>query len=1342
VDRARDVWIHRLIDPSRRNSLLFFRDLKTGTLDLTHADRMVLTEILAGKSVTLSRLLPAGDEVRTAACAREIRRRALANREEKGLDTLYLTLGMATWAPTDDGRPPESPVLLVPVAIETPGREGRTVSIKRSGDVQANLVLLHTLETSYGCHLSPEFLLGGEAGEDDDASVNPEAAYGRLVAAASRVEGFAINPRVVLGNFSFQKMAMVKDLRERAEEIAAHDLIAAIAGDPGARTAVGATRQDVDTTSLDQIPPENEFLIRDADASQQRVVSGVLMAQDGVIHGPPGTGKSQTIANLIATLAATGRRVLFVAEKRAALEVVRRRLDEVQLGHLALDLHGADISRREVMKQVAQSLLFVRQAAAIIPEELHRRFVERRARLNEHVARLHASRAPSGFSVYELQGRLLRLPDDARATTRWRGRSLDPLDRVTTEAVKDLLVEAGGFGGLFLRDGSSPWIGARLFDGESVQQATDLVARLSGHTWPLFRAAVAAATRATGLRTPDALGEVATLASVLSGINDTLSVYSEALVHEDLDALAAALEPARRGRLASAWTWCINGGFRRAWRTLRRHRKVGRAPVSALLTEVAAAAGHRRKWRGLSSPSAMPRAYPGLETLRESVEALLTDVTPLTGYVAQGDLLALDFDAFERLVGQLLADTETPPRLPRLLQIERAIERHGVGAIVAELRARKLPPPLWPIVFETAWLASCLDRARAEDPALAGFNGRTHDQFVDEFCHLDRDRLALAAARVRRAHAERAIAAMNAAPEQDAIVRREAAKMTSHLPLRKLVAAAPDVLVALRPCWMASPLSVSQLLPADRRYFDVVIFDEASQVLPEDAVAAVLRGAHTVVAGDRHQLPPTTFFAGGEDEEEEAVAGPVAGFESVLDLMTSFLEPWPLEWHYRSLDESLIAFSNRHIYRDSLITFPGCGGPPAVEHVLVPHPTGRDGFEDSPLPEIQRVVQLVLEHAEQRPTESLGVIALGIKHALRVEAAVDAALRNRADLDPFFDQQLAERFFVKNLERVQGDERDAIILTLGAGKDRADRLDYRQFGPLNQKGGERRLNVAITRARRRLTLVSSFAHTDMDPDRSGEGGVELLRLYLEYVASRGARLGDPGPSPIPLNAFELDVYDTLATKGLTLFPQWGASQYRIDMVAQHPARPGRFVLAIECDGASYHSAYTARDRDRLRQQHLEALGWRFLRIWSTDWFMRRDAEVSRALAAFDAAVAHADRIDAAIEAPPPRDSPPPGAREGQAAGTASHPGRGPRPPIQPGRRINEYRDRELDALVRWIQSDGCLRTDDEITDEMIETLGFHHRGRRIVSAIREAIARVLPVRPGDASGRSSATPPS
>jgi very-short-patch-repair endonuclease len=556
-------------------------------------------------------------------------------------------------------------------------------------------------------------------------------------------------------------------------------------------------------------------------------------------------------------------------------------------------------------------------------------------------------------------------------------------------------------------------------------------------------------------------------------------------------------------------------------------------------------------------------------------------------------------------------------------------------------------------------------------------------------------------------------------------VAREAQKKARHIPLRQLVAQAPDVLLALRPCWMASPLSVSQLIPGDKTYFDLVIFDEASQVLPEDAVTSLLRGARAVVAGDRRQLPPTTFFAAGEDEEGADEDNATGGFESILDVMSAFLDPpWSLDWHYRSRDEALIAFSNHRIYGGRLVTFPGPGFTKVIRHEVVPHVPGDGTQEQSSAGEVQRVVDLVIEHARLRPAESLGVIAMGIKHAQRIEMALDRERQNLPELEEFFAADKRERFFVKNLERVQGDERDAIILSIGYGKNEAGHLLYR-FGPLLQQGGERRLNVAITRARQRLTLVSSFSHLDMDPGYPNEG-VRLLRAYLEYAASGGQRLDCGTVTAEPLNEFEQSVCDELTRRGMKVIGQLGKSRYRIDLVAMHPQHPGRYVLAIECDGATYHSAPTARDRDRLRQQQLEALGWRFHRIWSTDWFLRRSDEIERMMQAYREAVRQADDDDndsgPAVGTPGwPWSAPDETVSPDPVSGTPIMRTRGKKPWLPSGQSVDQYSNSQLAQMVRWVESDGCLRTDEEIVTEVVQALGFKRRGNRIVAAIKAAI---------------------
>jgi very-short-patch-repair endonuclease len=1319
VESARQVWIKRLIDLSRRNNLLYYRPLKWGTLSLSLGDRESWAALLRGDSVSLKSLIQNLPDDDLVSKALGIWRRAQMNLEEKGLITMFVALGMASWKASDGGRDSDAPVLLLPISLEVKGHAGASVTLHRGGPVQVNLVLLHVLEKEFGVAISSENILALLQGHEEEEGFDPSPVYRLFGSACVSVPEFKIRDFAVLGNFAFQKMAMVRDLQESSEQLLSSDLIAALAGDTEAKQSIGAKSQNPDPKDFDKIPPQTEFLILDADSSQQAAIAAVLRGQSAVIHGPPGTGKSQTIANLIASLVATGKRVLFVAEKRAALQVVLKRLQQVGLDKIAIDLHGADISPRRVMEQVAAALSTVRQAVRVDCDRMHQQYAERRDRLNWHVESLHRKRKPSGMSVYELQGTLLRSQSEAPSDVRWRGAELTRIEMAAPARIRDFLREAEGLATLFLRSDSSPWNGVRLADGAVAQQAVDLVARLSSQIWPDFEESIAEITKVVGFRAPKTLKEAQQMYSLFAAVRKTFDLYSPEVFTRNIQEMIRSLAPGKEGGLRAIWTWCMNGEFRHARRQALTCRHAGKAGVRELFAELTAAEDQRMKWADLSSQSSLPQTNPSYAEGQKKLDSTAADLGALAFIVSKKQLDALPLGEVKACVDALAKDRLTPLKLPKLFEVEEGLDRSGAGKLIEELRKKNTPTGKWIPLFDQCWYSSCLEAAQAEDPEIAGFNGRTHDSFVREFKDLDKERIRVASARVRRAYAEQAIAAMNKHQTEEYLIRSEAEKKRRHRSIRSLFADARHVLTAVCPCWMASPLSVSQLLDTTQS-FDFVIFDEASQVLPEDAIPAVMRGAQLVVAGDRWQLPPTTFFAATDDDDllEDESSNAVEGFESLLDTTNSFMPSWYLDWHYRSRDETLISFSNHFIYKDRLVTFPGPGGSPVIQHVLVQQPPGVDGQEESSSAEVSRVVELILEHAERRPRESLGVIAMGLRHADHVQRAIDQALVHRPELGEFFDTNAEERFFVKNLERVQGDERDAIILTVGYGKGRGGNLPFR-FGPLLSLGGQRRLNVAVTRARQRMTLVSSFSHFDMDLAKVKPGtGVELLRFYLEYAASGGKRLGDLSSTDFPMNSFEAEVFDVLESKGIPLVPQCGASSYRIDFVAQHPTQVGRYVLAIECDGASYHSSPTARDRDRLRQQQLENLGWKFHRIWSTDWFMRKDEEVNRALAAYQNAVSSVDEPIPVAGALTKKTS-----LADQNESQPNPGSRGKRPQISRRSNITEYLEWELMAMIGWIQSDGRLRTDEEIVDELLPELGFQRRGPRIEGVLKSILEK-------------------
>jgi very-short-patch-repair endonuclease len=1344
VDDAVKAWTGQLIDLGGRNTLLYYRDLKQGTLDLTPgtgASDVAVDALLGSRTVRLSELFDGATLPGAARRARTVQAKAAENFEERGLHTLFLAWGMATWTNPGSAAVPAAPVLLRQAHLAARGAAREDFDLSLPGEWEVNPTLLYLLKSQFHVDLAPEELLDllDEQADPPDAS----GFFERLTKATGDVDGFALIPRVVVGNFSYAKLPMVLDLQTSAETLTAADIICAIAGDEDARAAIRARHPNVSLDEPDRTPPADEFLVLDADASQSYAINAVVGGADLVVDGPPGTGKSQTIANLIATLAARGKRVLFVAEKRAAIDAVVDRLNRVKLGDLVLDLHDGAGSKRKLAQDLAKSLTTAatlpRPDMAAAQEVLSRR----RDTLVHRVAALHEARPPWGVSVYQTYAGLLGVPSDARTTQRLRGDALSHLDAASIRQASADLESFIGLGGLRLSGptaaGASPWASAfatgTIPTPDAAQQALAAASALATRTLPETASRLERIVAECGLVPPGDLTGWAAVLTLLDGVAATLRLFDDAIFDQPLAEMAADLAPAGRGGFARFRAGIASGAYRRARRSALGLCRGAKPRAKELHAAMAAAATQAATWLQARNDGGRPRLPADLTGTEGAYQQLGLELRALGAWMGSSALASLDALRLDQQLRGLLADTATLFKLPELSRLRSRLIALGLEPALAEMGARNLSVDQALAFLNDLWLNSILETVSIGDPWIGGFDGQAHNRTVQEFRSGDRGHIDSAAVRVMRAVAENATRVRDAYPRESDVIEHQARLKRGHLPVRQLFQAAPHVLGALKPCWAMSPLVVSQLLPAER-CFDVVVFDEASQVTPADAVGALMRAGQAVVAGDPHQLPPTSFFAtsgGGEDDEEtEQAEGDLAltrNMESILDVIGAILPPpkgtRTLGWHYRSKDERLIAFSNAQpsLYDWSLTTFPGVASSESLTHELVPFRLGRAGQEDSVSDEVVRVVELVSRHAHSRPEESLGVIAMGIKHANRIDESLRRARVEDEALDAFLDGRASpqagkEPFFVKNLERVQGDERDAIILSIGYGKSAEGRLFYR-FGPINQEGGERRLNVAITRARARMTVVSSFSSADMDLTRLKAEGARMLARYLAYAESGGSNLGQETKDKPELNPFERDVQTQLTKAGIPLIAQYGVSGYWIDYAAQHPSRPGRMVLAIECDGASYHSSATARDRDRLRQEHLERLGWTFHRIWSQDWFFHREAEIARAVAAYQTAVVQADQaLSAASPTAPPR--PEPDVEVAPPAPT-SRP-QGPCPVSLGRSAITEYSQRDLVRLVGWIESDTLLRTEEDLLEEAVRRLSFQRKGPRIVAAVTAAIS--------------------
>jgi very-short-patch-repair endonuclease len=595
----------------------------------------------------------------------------------------------------------------------------------------------------------------------------------------------------------------------------------------------------------------------------------------------------------------------------------------------------------------------------------------------------------------------------------------------------------------------------------------------------------------------------------------------------------------------------------------------------------------------------------------------------------QADLMTTVDEARELLseLGATVGDIEEWFEYSR----ERArLEELGVGEPVRFCeRERVLRDEVAPLIERAVLERWADDVIEADQERIGPVRRQALEKIVDEFRELDRRVVELAAARViKAANARRPRVALGPA----GVIQREGAKQRRHMPIRTLLETAGPVAQALKPCFMMTPLTVSQFLPPGFR-FDVVIFDEASQVRPSDAINCIYRGDQLIVAGDEQQLPPTSFFeVAMGDEGDEYEEDQFDEFESILKhcLGAGGLRQLPLRWHYRSRHEDLILYSNHSFYEGRLISFPSAiQDAPDMGVTLIHVPDGvyrRGTSRDNPR-EAQVVAQRMMHWAEWNAGHpdrevTVGVVAFSEAQATAIETELDRLRGERPDLEDQFRQDRLDGYFVKNLENVQGDERDILIFSVGYGRDENGKLTM-NFGPLNRAGGKRRLNVAITRARRRVEVVSSIRAEDFAGDLSNEG-VRHLQRYLDFAARGHPALAlEVGNTQLDAESpFEEEVLRVVRSWGFDAVPQVGAAGYRIDIGVRHPSEPGRYAIGIECDGAMYHSSRVARDRDRLRQEVLEGLGWRLHRIWGTAWYRDRRSQEKALRQAIDDAIAN------------------------------------------------------------------------------------------------------------------------
>ena len=503
-------------------------------------------------------------------------------------------------------------------------------------------------------------------------------------------------------------------------------------------------------------------------------------------------------------------------------------------------------------------------------------------------------------------------------------------------------------------------------------------------------------------------------------------------------------------------------------------------------------------------------------------------------------------------------------------------------------------------------------------PELAVFSGLKHDQIREDFKKIDKEIIkhrGNSIATICNGFAK-PLPGKNGARVDDksemVLINLLRTQKKPRMPVRKIISKAGKSIQELKPCFMMGPQAVAQFLAPGQLKFDLVIMDEASQLKPEQAIGAIARGSQLVVVGDPNQLPPTSFFTRMDGSGNQFAT---ADSESILDVcLSNFKAKRMLRWHYRSHHHSLIAFSNHYFYKDELIVFPSPYGQSSRLGVRAIYLADAVYENQTNIKEAKRVVDAVLEHIHDRPEDSLGVVTLNIKQRDLISELLEEKLAGfkEAELYRLKWAEKGEPLFIKNLENVQGDERDAIIISTTFGRSSGSNTPRQNFGPISRQGGWRRLNVLFTRAKKSVALITSLKPEDIVSDADTPEGTQALRNYLEY-ARTGLVAVSQHTNLDPDSDFEIAVMDMLKLRGYEVVPQLGVAKFRVDIAVKHPDMQGTYLAAIECDGATYHSELSVRDRDRIRHEILESLGWkgRIWRIWSTDWFKSPTTETEK-----------------------------------------------------------------------------------------------------------------------------------
>jgi len=1220
--------------------------------------------------------------------------------EERGVVTLYTTFGSIYW--NDDALGDSiSPILLVPCELIYKGPNAALRLKMTDEEIQINPAIIYYFREKHKIDLQKLTELTTEL----DQSLL-KVLFQKIEKEISE-QGWKVAAEMWLGTFSFASLVMYHDLKLLTEQAISNKLIAAFAH--ALRNPVEQSEQlseDLDSLEIPEIVP---IPVLPADSSQLKALTYAAMGKNLVIHGPPGTGKSQTISNIIADALGKNKKVLFVSAKIAALNVVFNRLKEEGLDQFCLEAHGVKAGKLKIIEDLRRTIESEDSNNLISLEEELKTLQRTKKQLNDYVTILHKVINPLGRSIFQAIGqfaKLERVPDIKGVLPR---KDVLEVSKDEFNTSFDAITSLAQMSELFDSQKTHPWRGFMSVDYnlqlqeqveadlkfllENLAEIDSVIKRLKkllpSQDFTLenlfsLTPALDAISRTKKLpeswwntditlikETEKLLNEASWLAKEFNEKEVIYHQFSSLSFKETqklLSEIKSTFNSWRNRFTISYFKWQRNvkhqlkektrGGYKNFLNYYEIAKRL--AFVEDWFEQKKPILSQEIPSQSLRDPIAFNKAAEACKTAILLLEALpnyswenskVTFIEPEIsnaaaafvsilnsriklinetskridgwwpdGFTGKISVNKIPISQFNIRANEVLININ---KMRDWVLLQKAIKHCKDLELLDFIDIEDVSASLFPSIFEKRFLRLWIDALINKNPCLAEFSGLGQQQLITKFRILDE--------RIRRLNkmniiASAAVASRGIKTAQSGlgssseigILRFEMQKKKRIRPLRKLFSEIPHVLQALKPCMLMSPVSVSTYLKPETFHFDIVIFDEASQLPTPEAIPSILRANQVIVAGDPKQLPPTPFFVSTiigddiDDYEEELFQ---TQLESLLDdcvAIVPFFQESYLKWHYRSRDERLINFSNHYFYDNRLITFPSVCTDNICRGVKLEYLS--DGIWDRGRSrvnrkEARRAARLAIEHFTKFPEKSLGIVAMNTYQREAIEDAISEELIMRPELLPFFDSSRQESFFVKSLENVQGDERDVIIISVGYGKNNEGTLTL-NFGPLNMEGGWRRLNVLVTRAKWQLILITSLRSAELHGVNPENRGAIALKNFIEYLE----REGSLPPSPARLtegetNDFEDAVREVLRERGLNVDAQVGAGSFRIDLAIRDPRDPSKYMIGIECDGATYHSSIVARDRDMVREEVLRGMGWKFHRVWSTEWFRNRDASI-------------------------------------------------------------------------------------------------------------------------------------